>query len=85
MAGQGANLEAHRIRSTDVVTERWQEQRTRDRLLMRELHLRVRAERSGAPGQSGPPTDFFLGRKRRLLRRYPYFAVSYLLAKRWPR
>jgi hypothetical protein len=49
---------------------------------MRELLLRVRAEGCDAPGQSGAPTKYFLGRRRRLFRRYPRFAIKYRLAKR---
>lgn len=55
----------------------WQERRTRNRLLMQELLLRAEANRRGAPGKSGPPTDYFRARRRRLLLRNPRFAIAY--------
>jgi hypothetical protein len=58
------------------------QRRFEDRLLMRELLLRARAERYGAPGQSGAPTEYFLRRKRRVMRRHPHFTLKYLVAKR---
>lgn len=61
------------------------EQRVREQLLMRELILRLRAEHVDAPGRSGPPTEYFLRERRRLLVRHPYFALRYALTKRWLR
>lgn len=55
----------------------------REQLLKRELILRLRAEHVDAPGRSGPPTQYFLREKRRLLVRHPYFAFKYELMKRW--
>jgi hypothetical protein len=61
------------------------ERRVREALLKRELILRLQAESSDAPGQSGQPTKYFLRERKRLLARHPYFALRYELAKRWKR
>jgi hypothetical protein len=49
---------------------------------MQELLLRIEAEHSGAPGRSGSPSAYFRDEKRRLLRRSPRFAFTYLVATR---
>jgi hypothetical protein len=59
------------------VLRRWQERRTRNQLLMRELLLRLEAERVGAPGKSGTPTHYFREQSRRLLLRHPRLAARY--------
>jgi hypothetical protein len=49
---------------------------------MRELLLRLEAERFDAPGRSGPATVYFREWKRRVLLRNPRFALKYLAATR---
>ncbi len=49
---------------------------------MRELLLRLEAERVGAPGKSGPPTQYFREQARRLLRRNPRLGARYRRAAR---
>src|SRR3954447_12444340 len=62
------------------MTERWQERRVENKLLKRELLLRLRAEHSAVPGRGEPATDYFRHRVRRLLLRHPIFALKlYLL------
>jgi hypothetical protein len=56
------------------------ERRIRNRLLMRELLLRLEAERVRAVGKSGSPTVYFRGQKRRLLLSNPLFALRYIRA-----
>ena len=60
----------------------WRERRIRNRLLKRELLLRAEAERVGAPGMSGPPTEYFREQKRRPLLRNPRFAIEYRRARK---
>jgi hypothetical protein len=59
-----------------------QERRIRNRLFMRELLLRLEAERLGAAGRSGPATVYFREWKRHVLLRNPRFALKYLAATR---
>jgi hypothetical protein len=63
----------------------WKERRVRDGLLMRELLLRVEAKRVGAPGKSGPSTEYFRRERRRLLLRNPRFALKYRRATKQER
>jgi hypothetical protein len=63
----------------------WKERRIRNRLLMREVLLRVEAKRVGAPGRSGAPTEYFRQQRRRLLWRHPRFAIEYLRATKQSR
>lgn len=61
------------------MTVRWQERRVENDLLKRELLLRLRAERRAAEGRSGPATDYFRRRVRRLMLGHPLFAFKYYL------
>jgi hypothetical protein len=70
------------VEENDAVFEHRQERRTRNRLLMRELLLRLDAERRGAPGKSGTPTVYFREWKRRMMLRNPSFALHYLVETR---
>ena len=58
--------------------ESWKERRIRNSLAKRELLLRLEAKRLGAPGKSGPPTEYFRRQKRNLLLSNPRFAITYL-------
>ena len=49
-------------------------------MFMRELLLRLEAERDGTPGRSGPGTIYFHEWKRYVLLRNPRFALKYLAA-----
>jgi hypothetical protein len=76
-------IHEERLRRRKLMTLRWQERKLDDDLLKRELLLRLRAERSAAPGRSSPATDYFRHRVRGLMLRHPLFAYEYrLLAKR---
>src|SRR5581483_7774885 len=66
------------------MTLRWQERKLDDDLLKRELLLRLRAERSAAPGRSRPATEYFDHRVRGLMLRHPLFAFEYYLLKKRP-
>lgn len=56
---------------------RWQERKTEDELLKRELLLRLRTGYTAAPGRSRPVADDFHRRARGLLLRHPLFAFEY--------
>ncbi len=79
------SLKPGRLRAEESEAVLRREERIRNRLLMRELLLRLEAERVGASGRSGPETLYFHERKRRVLLRNPRFAAKYLLATRWRR